>query len=664
MPHQIHRSSFSAAIALPIPGGRFGNYPERPVITVQPLHKKIIDFCDDGFSSMQHRLNSVVPKQFSNTSLPEKISRCWSTWPVSDTVAYSTKLRSLRAQLSAKGLVEDLQFQVLCAVTRCVVDVTGLTPHETQFEAASALLNNQLVEMATGEGKTLAVFLAAASAALAGVPVHVLTANAYLAVRDQELMSACVDRLGLSSGTIKTQMNRNQRAAIYQRAIVYATASELIFDYLNDRADARQGRPRVLHGLCMAIVDEADSVLLDEARTPFVLAFIKNDHQLNQQLEQALVLAKGLDIQADLTIDPVAKRASLTPSGRKKIAQNCLSLDGLWSSSERYRHEFVERALCALFVMKREVDYVVSDNEIQIVDQNTGRVAQGRRWSMGLHQLIEMKEGFAASGDQITKAQLTFQRFFPRYHRLCGISGTLLESAPELRKIYRCSVVAIKPRVPNIRQSQSPVVYQSSSLRLDALIKRVKFIRALGRPVLIGTDSVAQSDLIAKALANADVPVTVLNAREHAIESNIIRGAGLPRCVTVTTNMAGRGTDILLNPLVKAAGGLHVVSLQSNSSSRIDRQLAGRCARQGDPGSYEILSSIDDGLLLKYLPVWLSKAAVLMSGHKECLPHLLGKILLATCQIIETKSHKNQRRQMQLADESTENQLSFCGDGA
>ena len=651
--------------ALPIPGGQLGSYPERPIInTEKTLYSALSNRFDRICAAAAQTIAVRVASSKTKNRFVKKIAECWPLWPESNSPEFIEKLRPLRADLAANGLTEALQIQVLSAVTRCVYDVTGLKPHPTQYLAASALLERKLVEMATGEGKTLAVFLAAASAALAGVPVHVLTANPYLAVRDQETMYGCVTRLGLSSGTITTTMTRSERAAVYKSAIVYATASELIFDYLNDRADARVGRPRILHGLCMAIVDEADSVLLDEARTPFVLAYIKNDPQLNAELAQALKLAKNLNPLTDLIIDRVHKQAKLTENGRKRVLHDCRNLSDLWSGSSRYRHEFVERAACALYAMRKEVDYVLTEDEIQIVDQNTGRVAQGRRWSMGLHQLIEIKEGLVASGDQVTRAQLTFQRFFPRYHHLCGISGTLKESSFELHRIYRCGITYIQPRVPCLREHQNPKVFLSGPLRLEALIARVKKVRLSGRPVLIGTDSVSQSNAIAHALAKANVPVTVLNAREHAAESKIISGAGLARCVTVTTNMAGRGTDICLSAAALKAGGLHVISLQSNSSVRIDRQLAGRSARQGDPGSYEVFACVDDGLIRRYLPLWATRLAAYCSFDHVCLLPWFGQGLLSFCQAIETRLHKKQRYQMQLADEATEKQLSFCGESA
>lgn len=657
--------SIKLSIALPIPGGQLGNYPERPIGDAdESFFYAMSRRFDRGYSAVSEQIAVSVPRKKSKLRFAKKVADTWPSWPESSTPEFTERLKPLRANLAARGLTQDLQIQVLSAVTRCVYDVLRMTPHPVQYLAASALLQRKLVEMATGEGKTLAVFLAAASAALAGVPVHVLTANSYLAIRDQEAMQACVSRLGLSSGTIQTKMTRIQRHVVYQCGIVYATASELIFDYLNDRADARAGRPRILSGLCMAIVDEADSVLLDEARTPFVLAYIKNDPQLNLELTQALLLAKNLSIPADLTIDRVHKQAKLTESGRNRVFKDCQNLSGLWSSSSRYRHEFVERAASALYAMHKEVDYVISENEIQIVDQNTGRVAHGRRWSMGLHQLIELKEGLDASGDQVTRAQLTFQRFFPRYHHLCGISGTLRESSGELRKIYRCGITYIEPRLPCRRVHRGPKVYLSESIRLQALIERVKLVRSLGRPILIGTDSVSQSDAVAGALTEAKIPVTVLNAREHAVESRIVSGAGLARCVTVTTNMAGRGTDIGLTPSTLKSGGLHVISLQSNSSVRIDRQLAGRSARQGDPGSYEVFANLSDGLILRHLPLWLIKLATLCSVDGACLPFWLGQPLLAFCQAIETRLHKQQRKQMQLADEATEKQLSFCGESA
>jgi preprotein translocase subunit SecA len=512
-------------------------------------------------------------------------------------------LAQCRQNLRRHGFTASTLSTALAHVLRATEQTLGLHLHDTQLLAATLMLDQQLVEMATGEGKTLAMAAAAAVAALAGVPVHVITANDYLAERDAQSLSALFAALGVSVAHIAPAHTPEQRRLAYAQDIVYATAKEVAFDYLRDGLSARQGTPPLLRGLSLALIDEADSILLDEASVPLIISATTR-HGAAQQAHrravwwQALHLARRLGHSGDdddFVVDPSRQSVSLTSAGDQRIAGPAEALGGLWRRP-RLRRELIGLALTALHALQRDQHYLVRDGKVELLDTLTGRIAVGRVWSQGLHTLIELKEGCTTSAPTETLAQITFQRFFKRYWRLGGLSGTLVEARAELQSLYGVQVVRVPERLPSQRQQGPTLVFKTAEQRWQAVAERAAELRAQGRPVLIGTDSVSDSEQLSQRLAQAGIEHAVLNARHDQDEARIIGQAGQTGRVTVATRMAGRGTDITLDSTALAAGGLHVIHCQRNESRRMDRQLAGRCGRQGQAGSTEtwICTAISD----------------------------------------------------------------------
>jgi len=520
-------------------------------------------------------------------------------------------LDALRAGL-ASNPEDDAQCEAaLACVARACRDSLGLSPYPAQMAAARALLRGQLVEMATGEGKTLAVGLAAACGALAGRPVHVVTANDYLAARDCAWLAPLYESLGLTSGYVSAASDRAARHEAYTCSITYCPARELVFDYLRDRVVAPQAqtpllariaqmgarqavRPTLLRGLWMAIVDEADSVLLDEAMMPLVLSRPGAAAEPQEVLERACIQARSLVCGLHFELDAVRRRATLTEAGLRALRSDASA--GACFRTPRHQAEYVETALSALHLHARDRDYLVRAASVQIIDEATGRAAPGRVWSRELHSFICIKEGCPPPASLRTVAQITFQRFFPRYLHLCGTSGTLREERRELSTVYGLQVVHVPRRLP-LRLQRGPTrLFVDHSAQIEAIVQRVTELRAAGRPVLIAMDTVADADRVSGRLSRAGVPHQLLHARQDRSESDRIACAGHAGRVTVTTNMAGRGTDIRVDAEVAARGGLHVIACQHNRARRIDRQLSGRTARQGDPGSCERWVSITQPL--------------------------------------------------------------------
>lgn len=469
----------------------------------------------------------------------------------------------------------------------------GLQLHPLQMLACSHLLDHQLVEMATGEGKTLSMAAAACIAALAGVPVHVVTANDYLAERDAQALSPLCTQLGLSVGHVGTGATPAQRRGIYRCDIVFTTARELAFDHLRDGlALPGSGHDQpVLQGLCMALLDEADSILLDEAVVPLVISASLPERPAQQAARRALwwqarQVAAALVSPAHFVTQSGALAVTLTPQGEADVQTRTEALGGPWRRAA-VRHELVRLALTAQHLLQRDHHYLVRDQRIELLDQLTGRVAAGRVWSQGLQALVELKEGCPPSAPTDTLAQITYQRFFQRYWHLAGLSGTLHEARRELLDVYGLRLRRMPLRQPSKRHGGPMRCFSDAEARWGAVAQRTAALRAQQRPVLIGTDTVSDSERLSWHLQQHGVPHTVLNARHDQREAEIVAQAGCAGMVTVATRMAGRGTDIALDSSALAAGGLHVIHCQRNESRRMDRQLLGRAARQGLPGSTE-----------------------------------------------------------------------------
>jgi preprotein translocase subunit SecA len=529
-----------------------------------------------------------------------------------DAAQWQAELLEVRGTLARRGWSTSTLRRALAIAGAQVRHTHGFAPHPTQYMAALVMLRGQLAEMATGEGKTIVAGLTAVVAGISGLPVHVVTSNDYLVERDAQSMRALFDAFGLTSGFVCQDSHDDARRSAYASDICYVSNKQLVFDYLRDRQtcgtqpssiaarigalSGRSNQPPLLRGLCFAIVDEADSALIDDAITPLILSHQIEGQNDMAQAVTALSLARRLKADEHFTTHRQNRRATLTSEGEQHLAEIAEGLHPKWRN-RRFRNELTQQALAATHIFRRDVDYLVQDGEVHLIDQATGRRMPDRKLQNGLHQMIEAKERCELSGATRTIASLSFQNFFPRYKHLCGMTGTAQEAARELARTYQLGVVRVPTHRPSQRRDCGAFFARSEQSYRDRLLTSITERRRAGQPVLIGTRSLAHSEHIADMLKEAGIPHSVLNARQDAEESEVISKAGAPATVTIATNMAGRGTDIPVSRPVREIGGLHVIVSQLNESRRVDRQLIGRCARQGDAGSFEYIIAPDDPVL-------------------------------------------------------------------
>jgi len=582
-----------------------------------------------------------------------------------------SRAAALRSRLKQGYSDPALAGEAFALVREAASRTIGQRHFDVQLVGGWALLNGMIAEMDTGEGKTITATLAAATAALSGRAVHVITVNDYLAERDSEWMRPVYEALGITVGCIRNGLDPALRRAAYNCDVTYCSNKEIAFDYLRDRM-VLGGRPRpialrlealsgtakrdrlLLRGLQFAIVDEADSVLVDEARTPLILSAAADHSQDEAIHRQALDLAKQLSA-ADYEVGD--QGVELTESGGARLARLGESLTGIWKGPRR-REQLVRQALTALHVFKRDQHYLMRDGKVVIVDEFTGRLMPDRSWEQGLHQLIEIKEGCEVTGRRETLARISYQRFFRRYVHLSGMTGTASEVAGELWAVYRRRVAKIPTHKPVRRMRYPYQVYGRSEAKWQAVVASIEKHRRAGRPVLVGTRSVKASEHLASLLDKAGLPYRLLNARQDRDEAEIIARAGEPGCITVATNMAGRGTDIKLAPGVAEGGGLHVIATELHDSGRIDRQLFGRCARQGDPGSCEAILAVEDDLVGSFFPL----AAGRLSG-RGAVPQRLGGLVFRVAQWRAERTHSRARRDLLDLDDYLGDVLAFAGRG-
>lgn len=602
---------FSSALAATTetmrPGLISGRYPERG--------ERENGWIDRSFSALQGMLSTLSIDRWAGLhNVAEAIGRQGEVLATLDTGQLDNLRIELRRQFQGRGLNKPLCIRAFALIRETAHRTLHMRHYDSQLMSGWVMLHGKLAEMETGEGKTLAATLAAATAALAGIPVHVITVNAYLVERDAKAMGPLYRALGLTVGYVTQGMEPDQRRAGYGCDVTYCTNKQVAFDYLRDRMllgnsrsrlrlqleSAYAGKTRIgqllLRGLCFAIVDEADSVLIDEARTPLILTRNIDSTAEHAIYQQALKLAKTLENDRDFFLDSARCRIELSLVGQRKLAALRLSQKGLWRNARR-REELVCQALHALYLLQKDRDYLVNEGKVLIIDANTGRTLPDRSWERGLHQLVEAKESCPMTDAREQLGRLTYQRFFRRYLHLGGMTGTAREVGSELWSVYGLRVRRIPLHRPSRRRELPAQVYPRAGEKWAAVIASVIEMRSQGRPVLIGTGSVADSELLSRKLTAMGIIHRVLNARQDKEESEIVAAAGKQRQVTVATNMAGRGTDIPLAEGVAELGGLHVIAACRNEAKRIDRQLSGRCARQGDPGSHQAILSLEDELI-------------------------------------------------------------------
>lgn len=630
--------------ALPIPGLLWGLRPERRV-TVPGVAERATRWCitlGDRVSAWRQRDDTrfVAAVQAEAQALPA-------------TGLDAMELQLLRARLRRHGLVRASIISALAQVSVLARSTLGLKPFPSQLIAARAVLEGRLAEMAAGEGKTLAVGLAAAVAGLAGMPVHVITASDYLVTRDAARLEPLYRALGLSLGTVTQADNYTVRSRAYACSLTYVTARELVSDYLRDsQVEDRPREPgappqRVLRGLCMAIIDDADTVLLDEARAPLTLTQAVGHAAAVRRAQQALRFARELCPEQHYDIDAARQQVCLTESGSLWLERataladrsDLVDLSPIWRH-RRHREQAVCTALTALHLYERNRHYLVRNGRVQVIDDAIGLIADGRAWSQGLQQFIELKEGCRPSPVLTTLAQITYQRFFPRYVRLGGLSSALAEVRAELLSCYGLSVRRVPLRGPDRRQIGAHELYPDHQALWTAVARRVLLLNRHGRPVLVATDSVAEAQALSTQLRRISLPHVVLHARGDAAEADAVARAGRSGAVTITARMAARGTGIELGHGVVELGGLHVLSCQLNPARRLDRQLAGRSARQGDPGSVETWLSLNTQLLAATLPPWLQE---LLAPLCRSMPSPLVRTLARWAQRREERVQRRQR---------------------
>lgn len=662
------------ATVLPTNDLAFGAYPQR-------------DASESGMNWLP-----IWPKMFSQwrqpAAVPANVAQALACSRSSlrrlDATSLQHQVQRIGRRLRLEGLSPTLSGQALAAAGETMRRSIGMEPYDTQILAALQLLRGHLVEMQTGEGKTLAAALAAAIAATAGSSVFVLTVNDYLITRDYQQLAPFFGAMGLSVGVVTSEMDAATRLSNWRHDIVYTSARDLAFDYLRDHIRLRgereslvnralsmtsaalgkapehaDGNTALVPGLCFCLVDEADSLLLDEATVPLLLAEATGKLDARAYL-RAYELATQLKVDEHYRAHPSRRRVVLSDKGRQCVEHTFADETGDLALRRR-AIELVETALAARSMYRVDRDYAVLDGQIVLIDELTGRVAVGRQWQGGLQAMVQIKEGLEPTPGTRTSAQITYQSLFPRFMHLSGMSGTLSDAAGELRTLYRVSVTRVPLGRPSKRIDLGTRVFSPVADRWQAVVNAVRIQQQLGRPVLVGNASVADTMLLSGLLDHANIDHQVLNATQSAHEAATLERAGRAGVVTVTTNMAGRGTDIKLSEIARRNGGLHVVATMHNRSRRIDRQLFGRAARQGDPGSYQFLVSIEDRLIHSVWPVSARRLAIAIFTLTSGRPQAVFRAMFALAQHVEERRDRSARQGLRAANQTRHRQLGFAG---
>lgn len=586
---------------------------------------------------------------------------------------------ALRRELYGKGLKDELVARSFALIRIAAERIMGMRHYDVQLFGGWVMLSGMIAEMETGEGKTLTATLPAATAALAGIPVHIVTVNDFLVTRDADWMGPIYRFLGLSVGTITEKMGARERREAYGCDVTYCTNKQLVFDYLKDRLLLGQesrplhlkveslytDRPRtsklLMKGLCFAIVDEADSALVDEARTPLIISSSASTSEQEKIYKDAIGIARKMNPTRDYSIRQRDRNVELTELGKAYVKRLARPLGGVWSGV-RGREGLAKQALSALHLFHLDKHYLIDDDSIQIVDEFTGRVMPDRSWEHGLHQMIEAKEGCPISVQQETLARISYQKFFRRYLRLSGMTGTCREVARELWSVYRLNVVTVPTNRPTRRHAVPHRVYLTEDMKWRAVVECIDRLNRRGTPVLVGTRTVAASEHLSGLLTETGIGHQVLNARQDAEEAEIIAQAGQVGKVTVATNMAGRGTDIVLAEGVAEKGGLYVLATERHEARRIDRQLFGRGGRQGDKGSYQAIVSLEDDLVRDLYGNALKRLLAPWARQDMAyLPVWLGALVVGLAQKVTEMHHSRIRRNLLKIDDSHGDMLAYSG---
>ena len=506
------------------------------------------------------------------------------------------KTTEFKERLSKGETLDDILVEAYAVAREVAWRKLGEKAFYVQLLGAIAIHYGNIAELRTGEGKTLVTIFPAYLNSLEGKGVHVITVNEYLTVRNAEWMGPIYEGLDVTVGINKRELSPQEKQDAYNCDILYTTNNELGFDYLRDNMVVRKEN-RVQRGLNYAIIDEADSILIDEARTPLIIS--GGELKSANLYMDADRFVKGLKLDKEYNYDEKTKNVTLTDDGVTK-AESYFKVKNLYSLENNSLVHYINQALKANYAMKIDVDYVVQDGEVLIVDPFTGRIMKGRQWSDGLHQAVEAKEGVKINEETKTVATITFQNLFRMYEKLSGMTGTAKTEEEEFRNIYNMYVIVIPTNKPIARVDYADLVYPSLKGKYHAIVNAIEEIHKTGQPILVGTVAIENSELISEMLTKKGIKHEVLNAKNHAREAEIISHAGEKGAVTIATNMAGRGTDIKLTDETKALGGLYVIGTERHESRRIDNQLRGRSGRQGDPGASQFYVSMEDDLMVRF----------------------------------------------------------------
>ena len=587
--------------------------------------KKLLKGLDAFWDSGIARLVNLYPRTQVLMKRAGKIIEISETFKDLSEDDFKAKIDEYR-EIYRRSKDDDVsQMTALAIVREASRRATGMAHYQNQIACALAITRHCLAEMATGEGKTLTATMPAVLEGWRGRGVHVMTSNDYLAHRDAEEMRPVYEYCGLKVASVTNEMEPNARRDAYYADVTYATHQNVAADYLRDKLQlgnirsltqsildrVRSGKKGisgklVMRGLAAAVIDEADSILVDESVTPLIISGDSDSAEEEAAYHEARELALKLIENVDYKINVKFKEVEFTKQGKQHLEELTEEMEGIWQSG-RMREEWVNQALTAAHLFNEGEQYIIDDKKVVIVDESTGRLMPDRTWRAGLHQAVEAKEGVPISGAKETLARISFQRFFRLYPRIGGMTGTGWEARNEMWQMYRLPTVRIPTNKPCIREQLTEKVFGNDEQRWQGVIEEVKRVHKTKRPILIGTRSIETSEKMSELLKEAGIEHQVLNAVNHEEEADIVSEAGKESRVTVATNMAGRGTDIKLKQEVKDLGGLHVVSCERNETGRVDRQLFGRAGRQGDPGSAISFCAMDDDLIVRYGPNAISK---------------------------------------------------------
>ncbi len=647
-----------------------GSYPEQQEAYSSAFDQRINRWIFSRFTRRQAR--------YKFTALLRHINQLEPSMQSCDEYSLQEKVQACRQRLLRQGLTSDQSVSECFALIREMSSrVLGMRHHDCQLQGGWYMLNGMVAEMQTGEGKTLTATLPVSVMALLGMPSHVITVNDYLAQRDADKLRPLYQALGLSVGVVTADMQVAEKQQAYACDITYCTNKTLVFDYLRDRmslqnrnSDLRfsvetlfmggqnHDRQLLLRGLCFALLDEADSILIDEARTPLIISGQGDSFQQENFYQEAYQLACGMLQDEDFKL--LQNEITLTEAGEAKLIKAVKDMGALWQGARR-RRLAVTQALQAHHLFIRDQHYLVEDGKVVIIDEYTGRPMPDRFWGRGLQQLIEIKEDCKVTGHRETLAKISYQRFFRRYHYLAGMTGTAREIRAELKDSYALDVLKVPTFLPGRRKVCAPRIYTDQQQKWQQVVSRVRDLHHQQRPVLIGTRTLAASEQLSELLDQHDLPHHVLNARQNAQEAALIAKAGSAGQITIATNMAGRGTDIAVEDKAVAAGGLHVILTEAHTARRIDRQMYGRCARQGQPGSVEAIMALDDEILATNKH-WLLCA---LRHYPPLLASKAGQMLAAMIIVKAQKKvehlHYKIRNQMLRQDKQVQDSLGFSG---